>query len=345
MKILISSDSPTAHYYQRLGLARALNACGHHVVMWDCHNVPALDIFEEFEPDIFIGQSYNLNRPLMTAIKERPTLRVILKAGDWPAEPSLFNDYSILLANDQEKENVFELCKFKALDYLFIHYHKSGIDKTHAGWLEHGVPVVSDLNAADIFEYTNGEYISELSCDIAFVGGYWGYKSRTLDEYMVDLCNNTHCSIKIYGNQPWPVYHYCGYIRDDMVKHALASAKICLNIHEPHSQKFGWDIVERPFKLLSNKCFVLSDYVDGLVKLIPDGIVYFRNQTELYAAIDEFLSNPEQKQEYIYKGYAEVMKNHTYFDRAATIFTHLGNHDEYEKVVKTKKIVMEQMGL
>lgn len=338
MKILISNEGFTAHYYERLGLARALNSAGHDVAIWDCVNKPAIDIFEEYEPDIFIGQTYNLNRPLATAIKERPHLKVAMKASDWSSFTDSLSkmDYPILDAKSTEVNAVLELNReIGQPAFLFIHYHPETIATTHEYWLQSGLNVYSNMNAADVFNFTNGKVMDEFTCDIAFCGGYWGYKSKILDKWMLPLCEKDY-KIKIYGNQPWPVYQYCGFLQDEYVKHALASATICPNLHEPHSQAFGYDIVERPFKLLSNKCFVISDYVAGLEQLIPEGIVYARSPEEFLSLIEFYLNHPDERWYYIENGFNEVIKNHTYFDRAADLFTHFG-YDEFALGMKKVK--------
>ena len=75
MKILISSDGPHAHYYIRLGWGRAFEASGHKVYIWDIASKPAFDAFDEFEPDLFMGQTYNLNDAVYKCIKNRPHLK------------------------------------------------------------------------------------------------------------------------------------------------------------------------------------------------------------------------------------------------------------------------------
>ena len=83
MKILISNDGTHAHFFQRMSWLNAFKSCGFTVGMWDCKNVPAFDVFDKFEPDIFLGQSYNLDEALIKCIYERPHLKVGLRAGDW----------------------------------------------------------------------------------------------------------------------------------------------------------------------------------------------------------------------------------------------------------------------
>ena len=43
----------------------------------------AFDAFDLFEPDMFLGQAYNLTSDLIKCIYERPHLKVGLRAGDW----------------------------------------------------------------------------------------------------------------------------------------------------------------------------------------------------------------------------------------------------------------------
>jgi len=83
MKILISNDGTHAHYFQRIAWANVFNALGIETAIWDCKNVPAFDAFDKFEPDIFLGQSYNLDAATIKCIYERPHLKVGLRAGDW----------------------------------------------------------------------------------------------------------------------------------------------------------------------------------------------------------------------------------------------------------------------
>ena len=46
MKVMISSDGPHAHLFQRTAWANAFNACGIQAELWDCKNVTAFDAFD-----------------------------------------------------------------------------------------------------------------------------------------------------------------------------------------------------------------------------------------------------------------------------------------------------------
>lgn len=327
MKVLIANDGPCAFYYIRLGLARAFHACGHEVQMWDIKNIPTNDIFDSFEPDLFLGQTYNATRTLCSAIKERPHMKVIMKAGDWGSLADKVDSdlYGVLKANETEKKLMLDLHDETGKpDYVHIHYPQVYVDQTHEYWVQHGIPAYEDLLASDIFEYVNGQKRPEFESDISFIGGYWGYKGQTFNKYLVPLCNDFRYKIKIFGNSHWPVPQYCGYVPDALVKDVLASATICPNLSEPHSQVFGFDIIERPFKLLSNKCFMISDYVEGLNLTFGDKIVMAKTPEEFHEKIEYYVKNPDERLQYIGRGHNEVMSKHTYFHRIRDIFNHLG---------------------
>ena len=113
MKILISSDGMHAHFYVRSGWAKAFSYSGHEVVLWDTKAQTAFDIFDEFEPDLFIGQTYNVTRSVFKCIAERPNLKVIMKAPDWgdiqkEIDP---NRYNVLFVSEEEKRVIEKLKK------------------------------------------------------------------------------------------------------------------------------------------------------------------------------------------------------------------------------------------
>lgn len=339
MKILISHDRSPAHYFIRLGLAKAWEAAGHSIAMWDIKSKPVYDMFDEFKPDIFWGQAYNLNDAIINCIAEKPHMKVILRAGDWGIKQDEIDlqKYPILVASENERAMVQKLLdKTGKPNFVHSHYHPNRIMDTHGYWQEKmGVKVVGLHSAADVFDYTNGQYLPEFVCDIAFVGGYWGYKGQTLSKYMMRLCQvGKPYHIKIYGNQGWGCPQYCGSLPTEFVRHALASATICPNVSELHSQVFGYDIVERPYKLLSNKCFCISDYVDSMAKDVfkNDEIVFANNPDEFEELIQHYLKYPNERIPYIERGYNTVINSETYFHRVSKVFTELNLPHEAAKV-------------
>jgi hypothetical protein len=335
MKILIANDGPHAFYFIRLGLARAFMACGHEVNMWNMNQISAYDIFDTFQPDLFIGQTYNTSEAIVELIKERPHMKVIMKAGDWG--PLIDNiEFPILKASQQEIDTITALYEETGKpDFLNIHHHVDWLEQTHGYWQDHGVPIESVLSAADIYDYTKGVYKPEYDCDIMFVGGYWGYKAQTFDRWLLPLCKKWKYRIKIFGNSPWPIPQYCGFINNDEVKHAMKSAKICINLSEPHSQVYGYDIIERPFKILANGCFMISDHVTGLEKILGGSFRSATTPEEFEYEIDYWINKSSERWPFGMLGQQSVLESHTYFQRIIQIFDKLNltNHAEHAKAV------------
>jgi glycosyltransferase involved in cell wall biosynthesis len=338
MNILIANDGPSAFLYIRLGIARAFSVAGHNVNLWHIDQKPVHDAFDEYNPDLFLGQTYNTTRTVVQAIKERPNMRVIMKAGDWgPLTEHIPSDkFGVLKASEQERQTILDLYKETGKpDYVHIYYHPRFVEQTHGYWSDNGIPVHHHMLAADIFDYTNGRKMQEFESDITFIGGYWPYKGQNIDKYLLPFCFEQKYNIKIFGNANWPVVQYCGFAPQDLTKHILASATVCPQLHEPHSNVFGFDMSERSFKLLSNRCFVVSDYVAGLDYLFGEDecLVLTKSPEEFRERIEYFIQNPDDRQGYIERGYKAVMDDHTYFHRARDMFQNLGLDQEANELI------------
>jgi hypothetical protein len=267
-----------------------------------------------------------------------------MKAGDWGPLTDQIDPakYGVLKATDNEKRMILDLYEeVQKPDYLEIYYHPDYIEQTHGYWRYKGIPVNSHMLAADIFDYTNGKFRPEFKSDISFVGGYWQGKSQTFNKYLLPLCNEFKYNIKIFGNSNWPVPQYCGYVQNEIVKDVLASATICPQLHEIHSQDFGFDMSERTFKILSNKCFVISDYVKGLEMLFGDKLILATSPNDFWEKIDYFIKNPDERLPYIQQGYDEVINRHTYFHRVSEIFTKLGLLSQAQKCMEVYNTIKQ----
>jgi hypothetical protein len=339
MKIMISNDGPHAHYYIRLGWAKVFQAIGHDVTIWDINTKSAYDAFDEFEPDLFMGQTYNLDRSLFNCIKERPEIKVVMRASDWGDMQNKIDKekYPILTASKDESVWVERLKReVDKPDFVHNHYHDNWMKVTHNRWSMIGVKVVSLIHGADVFDYAGAGVVDALESDITFVGGYWPYKAQSLDKYLLRLCHPVgKFNIKIFGGSDWPVVQYAGRISNENVKHAFRSATVCPNVSEPHSQDFGYDIIERPFKILMSGGFCISDYVESMANDIftNDEILFAKTPEEFEQLIEYYVNNPEKRTPYVERGYKCVLENHTYFHRVAKIFTELDLPKEAEKCI------------
>lgn len=339
MKILISSDGVHAHYFQRLSWVNALNACGLNATLWDCKNVSAFDAFDSFEPDLFLGQSYNLTDSLLKCIYERPHLKVALRAGDWGDHEQTVDKtkYNILYCSEAEKQILKRLKEETGKpDFVHIHYTDDSVKNTHNHFSKIGIDAKSLMMCADTFSYGGSEFDENLACDIGFVGGYWPYKGLVINDYLFPLLGNVgDYSVKIFGNQPWPANQYCGLIADNKVKDLFKSAKISPNLSEPHAQAFGIDVNERIFKVLYSGGFCVSDSVASY-NMFEDGIVLAYSPEDFKDKINYYLQNPEERTKISQRGREIVKEKHTGFDRAAEIIKHLGMNSLADNILIKK---------
>lgn len=342
MKVLISSDGIHAHYFQRMAWLNAFRACGINAQLWDCKNVSAFDAFDSFEPDIFMGQSYNLDDALVKCIYERPHLKIGLRAGDWGDHEQNINkqQFNILFASEKEKRLLKKLKDETGKpDFVHIHYLQKDVDITHAHYKSIGIEPKSLIMCADAIMYGNARYDERLACDIGFVGGYWPHKGIVISNYLFPMLSDiAKYKVKIFGNQPWPVNQYCGYLEDNEVKNLFKSAKICPNLSEPHAHVFGIDINERIFKILYSGGFCVSDHCDAY-NIFGDGVVLCKTGEEFRNKIDYYLNHEDERMTIAANGRKIVIENHLNYHRIASIFEYFGMTNLKDQILQAIKTI------
>ena len=348
MKVLISNDGRHAHYYQRMAWANAFQSCGFQVALWEKNSTSAFDVFDRFEPDIFLGQSYNLDYPTIKCIKERPHLKVGLRAGDWGDQTKDIdhNRFNILTLSTKELKMLEELKNETGKpDFVHIHYTPEAIQYTHNHFNNIGIRPISLMMCADTTAYEGAKFDPELECDIGFVGGFWKYKGRIITPYMFPLLDPVgKYRVKIFGNQPWHVNQYCGMISDEKVKDLFVSAKICPNLSEPHAQEYGYDVNERIFKILYAGGFCISDNVEGY-KMFEDGIVIADSPQDFEHKVEYYLQNPGERIGIATKGHNFVKENHTGFHRVAQILEAFDYQDLSQNLLQQYKESLDEQAV
>lgn len=343
MKILICNDGRHAHYYQRMAWANAFKACGAQVALWEKDAVPAFDVFDDFEPDIFMGQSYNLDEATIKCIMERPHLKVGLRAGDWGDHAAIVDKekYNILFCSPKEREILQRLKDETGQpEFVHIHYTSEAVEWTHNYFETIGIRPISLMMCADVTTYRDAKFDPALECDIGFVGGYWPYKGQVINKYLFPLLGPTSQTmgdykVKIFGNQPWPVNQYCGFIQDNDVKNLFRSAAICPNLSEPHAQEFGFDVNERIFKILYAGGFCISDNVEGYKSLFGDSVPLANDPEHFKLLIDQYLDDPEGRKKLSEEGLKIVERNHTSVHRAAQILAEFGYEEDSKSIIQS----------
>jgi len=322
MKILIKHEHNASHYIY-LGLLRAFAMSGHQCYFWNSETTPAFDMFNVVEPDMFIGQGYNLDRATIKCINLRPNIKVLLKVGCWgPVCQDVDTEkYPILLNTPEEIKNVEKIANAVKNLVLFNYVHPNRKDYLMGSW----GPIAKTIGllpAADIYECNDGEFDESLKCDLGFVGGYWPYKGQNLDKYIIPLCYPIgKYNIKIFGNQPWPVPQYMGKCSNKTTANLFKSATICPNVSEPHANVFGFEVNERVFKLAASRAFFISDPIASLTEdIFTNGeVVVAEGPEEYHSLIKDVLNDPDMRNNHIEECYNNVIKNHTYENRIEQI--------------------------
>jgi spore maturation protein CgeB len=333
MTILIANDGFHAHYFERMGWYNALNEAGIQVGFYDCKNADAFDVFDQVEPSIFIGQLYNLDRATIKCIKERPHLKVGLRAGHYSKNEKLMNNPHMLTTNNEELQNLEEIRD--SVNFIYCHYLQEDMEETHELFRAMGFNVLGVPMAADLINYYNGEFDERLKCDIGFVGGYWPYKGQIIDKYLTPLLSDYKYSAKIFGNQPWPhVNQYCGMLDEQHVKNLFASAQVCPNLSEPHAHEFGFDVNERAFKVLAAGGLCVMDNVRAAKKIFGDHVIFADTPEQFRSTIDALIfENKSYKiAKHIKNAQDFIVNNHTSFHRVISMLNTMEETSLAEKV-------------
>lgn len=319
---------------------KVFQAIGWQFAYWDDTRKSAFDAFGEYEPNLYIGETFGLDEAVIKCIKNRPHMRVVLYASAWG---DLINQmdlekYPIVAINDAEKVKLEKLKKETGKpDLVWLHLTDNYLEPVLGGWRSIGIEPIGLLNAGDAYLYVSGRYRPELASDANYVGGKWPFKSRNIDRYLVPLLNPSKgLNIKIWGNQGWAGFpQYVGYADDYQVPDILHSAKVCPNVHEPHSTDFGFDAVERIYKApLAGGC-VVSDYVECINEVFGEGVLPMaKSPAEYEQLVRYYIEDGEARRQKILETREIVVREHTYHHRIMKLLATLGYHDDAARVKK-----------
>ena len=335
---ILSGEFSNAMYYILDGWREVFELLGHEWIWWPTGK-PAFDMFDEFEPDIFIGTT-DIDRATSKCIAERPNMKVVLKGRNWGPSDEYIDteEYPIEVAGPDEKGKILQLKDACGRpDFVFNLYHENRMAETMGGWQEAGVDTLDMQPAANHFTYFPVETSRHLESDISFVGGFWRYKAINFDKYLTPLCLPVgKYNIKIFGNQPWSIPQYMGAPYDSIINDIFCSAKICPNISEPHANEFGFEVNERVFKLAATKSFCISDHIASLTDdIFTNGeMPTANNPEEFFKLIDYYLQEPDLREEKAEQCYNTVMRNHTYCHRVSKLLSKLNLPDESHRAIQ-----------
>ncbi|WP_026528944.1 CgeB family protein [Butyrivibrio sp. VCD2006] len=162
-----------------------------------------------------------------------------------------------------------------------------------------------------------------MSPELLFIGNSRHIFRRILK----DLLPTDH-ELKVYGRH-WDDYpqvkeHLVAeYYDNSKISTAYHNAAILLNDHWDDMLEYGI-ISNRIFDALSAGAFVISDEVSGIHELLGDSVVTYKDKQDLHDKIEYYLSHKDERDKIAASGYDNVIKNHTFDNRAELIIEKMG---------------------
>jgi spore maturation protein CgeB len=284
------------------GIGRVFSSLEHQFVYWYETEKPAFDAFSEYEPDIFICSLNELSRATVKNLVARPKTKVIYKVPEWNS------------LGDAEKEAVINLkSKYNIPNFAF-----SNSDMPIHDWeIYANIKCIWLPNAVDIFDFAQAKFDDSLATDLCFVGNHSNERFEILSKYL-----NKNSSVKLFGKTAWRLPYYLGYLEDNEIKNAYASAKVSLNLETRSNY-----ISERPFNILAAGGVCLSTDSDTTRKLFGNRIRYTEDSQDSYTK--------EENQEY-------VLTSQTYFDRMLKPLSLLELSDDTSKLPELKSKILNR---
>ena len=216
MKVLIHVKSNSSFHNEMINWARVLQSIDCEVTMWDLDTKPAYDVFDEVQPDIFIGNSNVFTEGRQSVVRclaeFQDKLKIVMKE-DYVGDPV-------------EVEIPFKI----DLQYVgCLSYYREN-------------PTMEDIPlAANIFDYHDNPPDPTISSDLCYIN-----MDREIEQpvpYILPLCFPIgRYNIKIFDTLGWSNYAYMGGVNHDTACRAINSTRRLIVNHNDNSiPQVVWD--------------------------------------------------------------------------------------------------------
>lgn len=247
MKILIKDKN-----IEKINLCKAFNQLDIRSALWG-GPTSAFDVFDRFDPTVFICDIDQINTDILKCLRQRPYLKTIIKVSENLKIDHLSEINCFFYTSNSDTES---MSSFKNIKQIFNSAYPFA------------------LNVTD-----------KIFSDICFFGDYG---NPILNKTLVKLCSDFKYNIKIFGNN-WHIAQNCGYIDDIQKERVLAGAKINLHIdlsneiptriYQNYFNKFFTLTV--PLSIESENFKTVKDFFDKIENLInsdlSEKIEYYYN--------------------------------------------------------------------
>ncbi len=315
MKIAITKATAGAGRWAHEGWANALKALGHDVIDIT-HNHT---IVHTAKPDLLINSTSHPSNDLLLWRKNNPDAKVAMNVLAWTTTD---NEW-VNKPGVQATPNNVQYAKDMKADIVFAQYSPKYriwlLDK----WANEGFKLGSMEMAADSTVYVDSPSPMSVHYPMVYVGGYWSYKGETMSEWLLPVLRKYSKELLLVG-KGWPIASQ-HIDNEGVIGQYFGAAKVCPNMHEPHSTYGGFDVVERVFKTMYCGGLCVSDHVnemeDGFGFIPGTHLFTAKSPSEYQAIIDEIMSEHIASDRLEHRKVREagqkfVRENHTYIHRA-----------------------------
>jgi hypothetical protein len=169
--------------------------------------------------------------------------------------------------------------------------------------------------ALDSISYKPVENKKTKEYDVCFIGGWanngFGEKRKIMIQYFSEFMK-TDLNCGFFVNKG---------ITHDQENFIICNSKVCINIHDAHHLKNGFDTNERTFKTLGLNGCLISDSIgrgketNQIARLFPD-LPVADNPKSMIEKVREYIAKPREELTFIKEFNKEnILKNHTYVKR------------------------------
>ena len=138
--------------------------------------------------------------------------------------------------------------------------------------------------------------------------------------------------VQVYGNEWWldpnqaytiPASHYGGYMANEDLPAACASASIILGLHSVDTSRTMMSM--RTFEILGCGGFYLTQWTPAVEEMFINHhhLVWSKSREETLDLVKYYLQHPELRQRIALQGQSEVYQKHSYQQRVREIMPYL----------------------
>lgn len=309
VRILFANTAPIVKY----GIGPALAELGHEVSYIFLDQEPSLEPFiNEFRPDLVFNDGGGGRMSKLFPLLEQRGIPHVY----WAIEDPVSFEY-LSLPFAQKSALVFTPCWESLADYN-----------------RHGISAHLLMFACNPNYHRPGAPDPRFQHEIIFTGNNYSYhpaRQHGVATVLQPLIEQGY-DVQVYGNEWWldpnqaytiPASHYGGYMANEDLPAACASASIILGLHSVDTSRTMMSM--RTFEILGCGGFYLTQWTPAVEEMFINHhhLVWSKSREETLDLVKYYLQHPELRQRIALQGQSEVYQKHSYQQRVREIIPFL----------------------